>query len=179
MKKLLLFVTTVFFALIIKPKKVAAPAIQEHEHLYPGTNLYIAPGDLLFSPIGKKESRYIGHVGIVTKNNKVIHSIPSGVIQDQMEAYFNKFNNIRIYSALDSKSGEAAADYAGKLQKEHPRAAYKIWTPIGRNNEEQYCTKIVWQSYYLGAGINLGKISPHAKSVHPERLKDRRYLSKK
>lgn len=179
MKKLFLFISTLFFAWMIKPKKVLAPLKQEHEHLYPGTNLTIVPGDLLFSPIGKKESRYIGHVGIVTKNNTVIHSIPSGVIQDQMEAYFNKFSNIRIYSALDSKSGEAAADYAVKLQKENPRATYKIWTPIGRTNEEQYCTKIVWQAYQFGAGVNLGKVSPYAKSVHPERLKDRRYLSKK
>ncbi|RDY68470.1 hypothetical protein DXT76_18150 [Halobacillus trueperi] len=179
MKKLLLFVSTVFLALIIKPKKVTAPVTQEHEHLYPGTNLSIAPGDLLFSPIGKKESRYIGHVGIVTKDNKVIHSIPSGVVQDQMEAYFNKFSNIRIYSPQDRKSGDEAADYVVKLQKKHPHAKYKIWTPISRINEEQYCTKIVWQSYYFGAGVNLGKISPHSKSVHPERLKDRRYLSKK
>ncbi|REJ09634.1 YiiX/YebB-like N1pC/P60 family cysteine hydrolase [Halobacillus trueperi] len=179
MKKLILFVSTVLMAMIIKPKKIVAPVIQEHEHLYPGTNLSITPGDLLFSPIGKKESRYIGHVGIVTKDNKVIHSIPSGVVQDQMEAYFNKFSNIRIYSAQDRKSGGAAADYAVKLQREHPDANYKIWTPLSTINEEQYCTKIVWQSYYFGAGVNLGKIYPHAKSVHPERLKDRRYLSKK
>ncbi|GEN54015.1 YiiX/YebB-like N1pC/P60 family cysteine hydrolase [Halobacillus faecis] len=179
MKKLLFFLSTVFFAFIIKPKKIVAPVIQKHEHLYPGTNLPIQPGDLLFSPIGKKESRYIGHVGIVTKDNKVIHSVPSGVVQDHMEAYFKKFSNIRIYSAKDRKSGNAAADYAVNLQREYPHANYKIWTPISRMNGQQYCTKIVWQSYYFGAGVNLGKISPHAKSVHPERIKDRRYLSRK
>ncbi|WLR46837.1 YiiX/YebB-like N1pC/P60 family cysteine hydrolase [Halobacillus litoralis] len=179
MKKLFLFVSTVFLALIIKPKKIVAPLIQEQTHLYPGTSKSITPGDLLFSPIGRRESRFIGHVGIVTKDNKVIHSIPSGVIQDQMEAYFNKFSYIRIYSAIDSKSGEAAADYAAKLQKEHPRADYKLWTPISSLYEEQYCTKIVWQSYHFGAGINLGKISPHARSVHPQRLKDQRFLYEK
>ncbi|CDQ19600.1 Permuted papain-like amidase enzyme, YaeF/YiiX, C92 family [Halobacillus karajensis] len=173
---LISFIMVIFF---IKAKKVFAPVHQEKSPKYPQSMRTLLPGDLLFSPIGRKESRYIGHVGIVNSNYKVVHSVPAGVIQDCLEDYFQKFSKIKVLSPLDKKAGKAAGEYALKLQSVHSKAMYKIRTPIGYSNQYQYCTKIVWQSYFYGAGINLGGLSITSKSVHPLRIKDRRYLMQK
>ncbi|WP_167360068.1 hypothetical protein [Halobacillus dabanensis] len=163
----------------LRPRRGYAPYTQQRAQFYPGSGIDILPGDLLFSPIGRKESRFVGHVGIVDTKKEVIHSVPAGIIKDSMERYFNKFNKITLFSPLDQSLGQQAAQYAEKLLYDYPKAAYRIWTPLGDRDGEQYCTKIVWQSYRYGAGVNLGQLTNKAKAVHPQRLKDRRYITRK
>lgn len=174
MKKLLAAGTVAVLSLLLLPKKVLAPIIQMNAGVYPGSDIPALPGDLLFSPIGKKESRYIGHVGIVTRNQDVIHSIPAGLVRDSIGEYFRKFRNITLYSPINPDSGENACEYLELLYSKHPRAKYRIMTPLGSREHEQYCTKTVWQAYYFGAKINIRKLPANAKAVHPQRLKDRR-----
>ncbi len=164
---------------LARPKTKRAPFPSGALTIYPGTNLESKPGDLLFTPIGKSESKFVGHVGIVNFNKEVVHSIPNGLVTDSLKEYFQKFRLISVYSPINEKIGEDAAHYLEALVEKHPTAQYRIFTPLGAAAHEQYCTKIVWQSYYYGAGINLGEFSGQAKGIHPEFLKDSRYLERK
>ncbi|ARI77352.1 hypothetical protein [Halobacillus mangrovi] len=161
---------------IILPKKVKAPTTHKNPDTYPGTDIVIEPGDLLFSPLGKSESKYVGHVGMVNHAKKVVHSIPAGLIQDDVPTYFNKFRSIKVYAPRVDSHRNSAAAYLEKLYLAHKNADYRIMTPLAAKMDEQYCTKIVWQSYYYGAGVNLGSFNQKAKAIHPELLKDRNYI---
>lgn len=179
MQRVFFILLAVLSAITLRPRRVYNPNVQEKDPFYPGSDIDILPGDLLFSPIGRKESRYVGHVGIVNTNKEVIHSVPAGIIKDSIPNYFHKFNKITLFSPNEQHVGQKAAQYAEKLLYNYPKAAYRIWTPLGDRNGEQYCTKIVWQSYLYGAGVNLGQLTNKAKAIHPQRLKDQRYLTRK
>ncbi|MBM7553253.1 hypothetical protein [Thalassobacillus pellis] len=171
----LLGVAVFFF----KPRKARAPIVDSEKSLYPGTSISIQPGDLLFTPIGKSESKFVGHVGIVNLKHKVVHSIPAGIVEDQVSDYFRKFRSISIFSPKVPIVGRNAAGYLEDLTEKYPRADYRILTPLGSVNHEQYCTKIVWQAYQFGAGVNLGHLRDQARAIHPEFLKDHRHLERK
>ncbi|QHT46782.1 hypothetical protein M662_09855 [Bacillus sp. SB49] len=136
----------------------------------------VEPGDLLFSPIGKKESFYIGHVGIVTGDNHVVHSVPAGIIRDPLPYYLQKFRGIERYKPKQKDAGLRAAQYIDTHYPNHTPADYTIITTLGSRSHQQYCSKIVWQAYYYGAGINLGRQPKLAVAVHPQVLKDSRYF---
>ncbi|MFC7060360.1 hypothetical protein [Halobacillus seohaensis] len=176
---LLLGIIAGVLTLFIRPKKVYSPTHHHDPTTYPGTTLFIKPGDLLFSPIGKSESKYVGHVGIVNNDHKVIHSIPAGLMKDTVADYFRKFRLITIYSPENPTIGVKASDYLEYLYITYPRANYRFFTPLGSLNHEQYCTKIVWQSYYFGSGVNLGNHSIKSKAIHPHFLKDLRFLEQR
>ncbi|MCA0983129.1 hypothetical protein LCL89_03595 [Halobacillus yeomjeoni] len=181
MKRIAAGVLFLLFCLIGIQSKITPTRMRSNVQLpngsfYPGTDIEIEPGDLLFTPIGKSESKYVGHVGIVNGNLKVVHSIPAGLALDEVPAYFQKFRSITIFSPVESDVGRNTASFLDALYDAYPRAVYRVMTPLGFDWHEQYCTKIVWQAYYYGSGINLGSYSPHARAIHPELLKDRRYL---
>ncbi|GGF10059.1 hypothetical protein GCM10010954_05710 [Halobacillus andaensis] len=178
-RSLLISILAGMALLLTRPKKVTAPVIQEDEACYPGTNIKIKPGDLLFSPIGKSESKYVGHVGIVNHEDKVVHSVPAGLIQDSVVNYCRKFRSITVFAPKTPFLGIQAADYLKTLYEKHSRAAYRVFTPLGSSDEVQYCTKTVWQCYMYGADVNLGNLSKEAKAIHPQFLKDKKYLIKK
>ena len=179
MRRMFFILLAGLLAISLRPRRVYASHVQERAQCYPNTAIAILPGDLLFSPIGRKESRYVGHVGIVNTKKEVIHSVPAGIIQDTMHNYFHKFNKITLFSPIDRNLGQKAAQYSEKLLNGYPKSAYRIWTPLGDRDCEQYCTKIVWQSYLYGAGVNLGHLTNKAKAIHPQRLKDTRYVTRR
>ncbi|PBB05978.1 YiiX/YebB-like N1pC/P60 family cysteine hydrolase [Salimicrobium humidisoli] len=154
--------------LFFKPRKVAAPTSR------PG----LQPGDLLFSPIGEKDSFYIGHVGIVTEDDCVIHSIPKGLKKDEADHFFRKFARLSLYRARDEEAGVRAAAFAERIYESNPRAPYRFFTDLKDTGDKQYCTKLVWQAYYYGAGIKLNNYPLFARALHPEFIKDLRHLYK-
>lgn len=176
MRKIFLALFAGLFTFLICPRKANAPHVQELEGHYPGTSIPVRPGDLLFSPLGKKESRYVGHVGMVSQDLKVVHSIPSGLIKDTVDGYFNKFTGLTLYSAKEDVLSQKAATHLEKLFHTYPKAAYRIWTPLSMKDHEQYCTKIVWQSFYYGAGINLGAFNKAMRAIPPQLLRDKKHL---
>ncbi|WP_431799229.1 hypothetical protein [Halobacillus andaensis] len=181
MKKVSFFLSMLagFLIFLSRPKKVLAPITQQHQGLYPGTEIEIEAGDLLFSPIGKSESKYVGHVGILDTNHKVTHSVPSGLIQDSVENYCKKFRSITIYAPRRAEHGLKAASYLKNLNNKFPKADYKVFSSLAYSEGKQYCTKIVWLSYKKGAGINLGSLPDYAKAVHPRFIRDLSFLYKK
>ncbi|WP_173916381.1 YiiX/YebB-like N1pC/P60 family cysteine hydrolase [Halobacillus sp. Marseille-Q1614] len=175
------FISAVVAGLItflMRPKKVLAPTHGVERNVYPHSKVPISPGDLLFSPIGKSESKYVGHVGIVTFQQEVVHSIPSGLVNDPIPHYFEKFRSISVYSAKNSEAGAKAAEYVESILEEQRNSRYRVFTPLQVINQEQYCTKIVWQAYYYGSGINLGRLPKASRAIHPQLLKDRRHLNR-
>ncbi|MBA2173975.1 hypothetical protein H0266_03580 [Halobacillus locisalis] len=171
MKKAIFFLLAICATwLSLPPKKAYAPARARTQLL---------PGDLLFSPIGRQESRYVGHVGIVSKDGYVVHSVPSGLMKDPVDHYYRKFRVVSVYRADESDAGQQASAYVESLFRRFPNALYKVNTPLGTDDAVQYCTKIVWQSYYYGAGINLGRLPSKMRAVHPSLLKRKRQLKKK
>lgn len=154
--------------LFIKPKRVLAPRLQPE----------VQPGDLLFSPIGEKDSFYIGHVGIVTEDMNVIHSIPKGLKKDEVDHFFRKFKRLSLYRSKNEEAGAKAAAFAYRLYESNTKAPYRFFTKLKETDGEQYCTKLVWQAYYYGAGINLKNYPLYARAIHPEFVKDSRYLYK-
>ncbi|KHE67128.1 YiiX/YebB-like N1pC/P60 family cysteine hydrolase [Halobacillus sp. BBL2006] len=161
---------------LFRPKRAQAPVIQKNSSTYPGSSILIQPGDLLFSPIGKRESKFIGHVGIVNHQKEVVHSIPAGLTKDNVFNYYQKFRSIKIYRPRSPEIGISAGDYVQNLYNDYSNADYRIMPPLVTASHQQYCTKIVWQAYYFGAGVNLGDFNGSAKAIHPELLKDRRFL---
>lgn len=169
MKKLITGILT-FSAvfLFFKPKKVHAPRQQPT----------VLPGDLLFSPLGERDSFYIGHVGIVTEDGHVIHSIPKGLKKDDVDRYFNKFKRLTLYRPKNEEAGRNAAAYANRIYEANAQAPYRFFTTLEDTDGEQYCTKLVWQAYYFGAGINLKNYALTKKAIHPEFVKDTHFLDK-
>ncbi|AKG05457.1 hypothetical protein AAV35_012215 [Salimicrobium jeotgali] len=154
--------------LFLKPRKAAAPTPRPE----------LKPGDLLFSPIGEKDSFYIGHVGIVTEDDSVIHSIPKGLKKDDADHFFRKFARLSLYRARDEEAGARAAAFAKRIYESNPRAPYRFFTDLKNTGGKQYCTKLVWQAYYYGAGIKLKNFPLFARALHPELIKDSRHLYK-
>ncbi|MCA0968994.1 hypothetical protein LCM20_00150 [Halobacillus litoralis] len=168
---IVLFIAFTAVLLRITTKKAYAPTSFNSTH---------RPGDLLFSPVGRRESKYVGHVGIVTTDEHVIHSVPAGLVKDPLEHYYEKFmRRIDVYAPHELEVGHEAALYAESLYKQFPSALYKVNTGLGSTPEIQYCTKVVWQSFYYGAGINLGELPLTLKAVHPILLKRKNQLTKR
>ncbi|WP_079480051.1 hypothetical protein [Halobacillus salinus] len=170
MRKFISILLAVTWILRLVSRKVLSPTLP---------NSTLNPGDLLFSPIGKRESKYIGHVGIVSTDQHIIHSIPSGLVKDTASLYYKKFRRVHLYQPIQQQTGPLAAEYAEFLFQRYPKAVYKVNTRLGEDSYVQYCTKIVWQSYYYGAGVNLGNLSENMRAVHPVLLKRKSQLTKR
>ncbi|RWZ60358.1 hypothetical protein EQV77_03435 [Halobacillus fulvus] len=167
----LLTVIVSISAVLLTRKKVKAPTAAASTGRIPA-------GSLLFSPIGKRESKYVGHVGIVTEDQHVIHSVPAGIIKDPLKLYEQKFRLIERYAPHDLSAGIKAAEFADHLHQTYPRALYRIRTPLDAKPSEQYCTKIVWQAYKEGAGLNIRALPSKSMAVHPYLLKSSRLFKR-
>ncbi|MFC7320606.1 hypothetical protein [Halobacillus campisalis] len=178
-KSIIIGLLTGLCVFFVRPKKVIAPVIQSDKECYPDTSIKIQPGDLLFSPIGKSESKYVGHVGMINNNLQVVHSVPAGLVKDPVVEYYSKFRGIRVYGPNNPSLGVKAAHHLELLFTKYPEAYYRVLTPLNDIDEEQYCTKMVWQAYYHGAGVNLSNLKGQAKAIHPALLKDKRIMHEK
>lgn len=88
MKKVSALIVTILIFVMYRPRIVHAFTFEPSD---------VLPGDVLFSPVGKRESKYVGHIGIVTTDKKVLHSIPAGLMKDEPDAYKRKFRKVAHY----------------------------------------------------------------------------------
>lgn len=122
---------------------------------YPGTSIEAKSGDILWSP--KNSSTYFaGHVAIVGSDGKIYHSYPngSGKRVDSLDTYINdlfKDSEIRVRryskSANFTNIGDAAKSLYNQVED------YKFNIELG-NYKNNYCSKFVWQAYYLATGVD-------------------------
>jgi uncharacterized protein YycO len=148
---------------------------------YPGSTIQPKPGDVLYTT--KSTTQYFtGHVGIVSDRGTVVHTPGPdnpGIKEWTIGQFFNEYSTIEVWSSKNSTKGNQAGSYArNTLLAYYSNAEYTISTSLTGPKDKQYCTKVVWQSYYYGASINLGDLSFTALGVAPSHLLDREYLTR-
>lgn len=133
------------FAGLIAPQYMPGPE-------YPGTNIEIKPGDIIYSPKGKS-TYFVGHLGIVGTDYRVYHSHPlasDGSFVDTIDDYIGRFEVGDEFSLLRPRFADAtkAAKMAMALINDIQRYALDINLGDVANN---YCSKFVWQAYYYSS----------------------------
>ncbi|MGE7925727.1 hypothetical protein ACQKND_21415 [Viridibacillus arvi] len=122
---------------------------------YPDSSVTVKSGDIIHSP--KSSSTYFaGHVGIVGNDGYVYHSYPnsSGKLKSSVSYYINDlFKDVdvtvrRYNGSADLENvGKAAVSLYGNVE------SYSFNEDLS-NYKKNYCSKFVWQAYYLATGID-------------------------
>ena len=97
-----------------------------------------------------------GHAGLVLDTNEILHIQGAGhnPIVDTKGRFIHRYKNgwIRLYRPVNTSVGASAANWADKIYR-NSGATYGINLDLECTNLT-YCSKIVWQSYFFGAGKN-------------------------
>lgn len=130
---------------------------------YPGTNVQMRIGDILYSTktLGSS-SQIVGHTGIVNSNFKVVHvTLPvNGGTVDNMTGYMNRHGageTIKVYRPTNGMGVSAAkwATWNFQYVKEYSIDPFSKLGTLSPN----YCSKFVWQAFYNGEGIDLMNVN--------------------
>lgn len=118
---------------------------------YPGTNITVTPGDIIYSP-KSKSTFFVGHTAIVGSDNMIYHSFPNsnGKAKDSVTAYFNRFSkgdNFTILRPRQSSLAKPAAEFAKGIYGTVNNYSFDYNLD---NFTDNYCSKFVWQAYYYG-----------------------------
>ncbi|MFD1175492.1 hypothetical protein ACFQ3W_04145 [Paenibacillus puldeungensis] len=126
---------------------------------YPGTNVQMRIGDILYSTktLGGS-TQIVGHVGIVDSNYKVVHVTPAvnGGVIDNFTTYMNRHGSgetIVVYRPRDGM-GVGAARWANYNYSSVTDYSIEPFAKMGTISPN-YCSKFVWQAFYYGEGIDL------------------------
>lgn len=143
---------------------------------YPGTSVAVKAGDVLLSSAGF-DTKLVGHVGIVDDTGYVVHMLPSGMKRQNISQYTNTFS-YKVYGAKSTTAGYNASRQAKYIWNTYSgSASYSINTALHGARTTQYCTKLVWQSYYYGVDrINLETQPLTRLAVPPSYIIDTYYL---
>ena len=121
---------------------------------YPGTNIDVEVGDVIYSPKGKS-TFFAGHVAIVGTDGYIYHAYPDsdGKRRDTVNSYFNLFADGDEFQILRSNNidPEAAAEFAEIIYD-----LIDTYTVLNINLidfDENYCSKFIWQAYFYGSGM--------------------------
>lgn len=126
---------------------------------YPGTNVPMRVGDVLYSTktLGGS-TQIVGHVGIVNSNFQIVHVTPSedGGVIDSLSAYRGRHGSgetIRVYRPRDGY-GAGAARWA---TNNYSRVTDYFINPVALYGQisPNYCSKFIWQAFYYGEGRDL------------------------
>ncbi|TKH41896.1 hypothetical protein C1I60_21550 [Paenibacillus terrae] len=125
---------------------------------YPGTNVSMRIGDILYSTktLGGS-SKIVGHVGIVNSNFNVIHVTPgeNGGVIDNLTAYmarYGKGETIKVYRPRDGRGVNAAK----WVTNNYSRVNEYFINPFSKlsTTSPNYCSKFIWQAFYYGEGFD-------------------------
>lgn len=126
---------------------------------YPGTNVTMRIGDVLYSTktLGGS-SQIVGHVGIVNSNFKVVHvTLPvNGGTVDNMANYMWRHGageTIKVYRPKNGR-GVEAAKWAVYNYKRATEYLIQLDSPLDTLTPN-YCSKFMWQAFYYGEGIDI------------------------
>lgn len=135
----------------------------------------LKPGDIIVTNAsGSKNLGLSGHAAIA-KSSKSVVEIP-GFHKHPKTTKFSTFRSqhkpgkgkyIKIYRVSSSK-GKKAAKWASKLSG-NKKIKYSLGMNI-LNRHYTYCSKLVWQAYYYGAGKNTVRSKVSQQWVTPYKL---------
>lgn len=130
-------------------KLLASPAC------YPGTEVLIEPGDILYSSKGWS-TFLMGHISMVGQDYRIYHAHPAGGLTDRLPNYLSRHKFGTTITVLrPKKQAQAAAEWAmnnvGLVKR------YFFDPRIGKM-EFNYCTKFIWQAFWhSGCGDITGR----------------------
>ncbi len=159
---------------MIESSKMNIDAINESNFfklIYAGTarglnNITLEAGDVILTNDPSTASGgTVGHAGIVVGTNNVLHIEGTGFTPSYISfnAWLNKYNDgyTYIYRCNDFSAGVRAAAWGisnyGATDAPYHNASYSINHDIMSFNPT-YCSKIVWQCYYFGAGASYAEV---------------------
>jgi len=148
--------------------------------VYPGTETVSSPGDVLYTDKTTTDY-YTGHIAVVTNDGYVVHAPGKGspgLERMTVNDFINTYEDVQVWTPDNSTDGQSAGEKANNLFNNYSGADYTVWTTLTGDYMNQYCTKVVWQSYYYGADVNLGSLSLTKASVPPHAILDTYHLTK-
>ncbi|MEF9992726.1 MAG: hypothetical protein RRZ84_07355 [Romboutsia sp.] len=117
----------------------------------------MSSGDIIMTN-GTSSAGLTGHAAIAQHSSSIIHIEGVGkkasliTTNEFKKKYSNNGKNwIRVYRHKTSTAGRQASIWALNNYINNSNHTYKITTDRKSTNET-YCSKIVWQAYYYGAG---------------------------
>ncbi|WP_053217959.1 hypothetical protein [Virgibacillus senegalensis] len=125
------------------------------ENVYPGTNITMEPGDILYSAKGMS-TFLVGHVGMVGHDQLIYHSHPKGGFYEKLPVYLSRHKFGTVLTVFRPVYGASAAaqwvtDNVGRIQR-------YIFDPRLNTISTNYCSKFLWQSFwYTGIGDITGR----------------------
>jgi uncharacterized protein YycO len=155
----------------VEPQDIGNP-------LYPGTNIEMYPGDVLYSP-KSWSTIWVGHVAIVGTDFKIYHSHPQSPYKfaDTMDTYMSRHNSgdkIEVLRASNYSLDEnAAAEWAmNNLSK---IKTYDVYASKLNNIADNYCSKYIWQAFYYSNNhdiIGQNLTDQDSETIFPSEIKN-------
>ncbi|MFF2155662.1 hypothetical protein ACFVVQ_10135 [Paenibacillus chitinolyticus] len=156
-QKVISFLVAIFaFTVLLLPQSsYAAEAEGIPDAHYPGTQVVITPGDVIYSNKSLFGAQpFVGHVAVVGNDGYLYHAHPEGPTKDTLSEYMSRRHKpnetITVYRA--SYGASAAASWAA--QNIYKMKRYWI-TNDHSTLDDNYCSKFVWQAFYYGGGTDL------------------------
>lgn len=117
----------------------------------------------------------LGHAGIFVGKNTILHIAGKGynpstkTMNEWLKSYTRKKGTwTKVYRCSTPSYGPAASKWA--MKKYHgSKATYQI-SKDRKSTAKTYCSKIVWQSYYYGAGSKSVTDGLNSGLIHPLEL---------
>lgn len=127
--------------------------------LYPGTNIEMMPGDIIYSPKNSWDSIIVGHVAIVGDDFRIYHVTPAepyGRGDDSIENFLGRFNTNNKLTVLRTHYTSSQNTKAGKWARNNidnvDGYLFNIWLS---NTQYNYCSKFVWQAFFYGTNKDI------------------------
>jgi len=131
-------------------------------HLYPGTDILMIPGDILYSHKYAFSSFFVGHTAIVGENFRIYHVNrwqPFGH-SDSMPIYLSRHKQGEKLTVLRHDREQEARRAARWAMEKYDQIKRYVYFRDLRDIENNYCSKFVWQAFYFGNDekVNLLKV---------------------
>lgn len=134
----------------------------------------LQPGDIIVTN-ATVSSGIIGHAAIALSSDEILHIPGTGSKVEciSLDKFKRKYKDgwAKVSRPNNYNTGCDAARWADRTYR-NSNAKYRITTDLTTTNET-YCSKIVWQAYYYGAGsshsVSFGFIMPYDVVNHVEK----------
>lgn len=121
-------------------------------HRYPGTELDMLPGDILYSHKYAFSSFLVGHIAIVGENYRIYHINrwkPFGHA-DSMRSYLSRHKSGEKLTVMRYNNQEAARNAAIWAMDNYNKATRYVFYRDLTDFKNNYCSKFIWQAFYYG-----------------------------
>lgn len=121
-------------------------------HYYPGTNIKMQPGDVLYSHKYALSSFLVGHTGIVGTNYRIYHvnRWKGFGHADSMPIYLSRHRKGELITILRHSNEQEAIHSAKWAMQHYDKVQRYTYVRDLTRLEANYCSKFIWQAFYFG-----------------------------